>query len=106
MSIDSVLSQLGFARHDPHSLEAQLDAMRRDVRRIGRALSRQVGHSAEDWSDHIGDFGNDAIRQTAHLAEIAGAQARRSAEMVRRDPLPLIAIIGTGLLLVSLLRRR
>lgn len=102
MSIDSVLSQLGIQRHDPHSLEAQLHAMRRDVRRIGKALSRQASHNADEWNDHLTDFGRDAV----HLAEIAGTQALRGASMVRRDPLPVLAVIGTGLLLARLLNRR
>lgn len=106
MSLDTLLNQLGIQRHDPHSLEAQLHAMRRDVRRIGKALSQHASNNADEWSEHLTDFGRDAARQTAHFAEIAGTQARRSADMVRRDPLPVIAIIGTALLLGSLLRRR
>ena len=106
MSLETVLSQLGIQRHDPHSLEAQLHAMRRDVRRIGRALSQQVSHNADEWGDHLNDFGRDAARHTAHFAELAGSQALRGARMVRRDPLPAIALVGTALLLASLFRRR
>lgn len=106
MSIDTVLHQLGFPRHDPNSLEAQLRAMRRDVQRLGQALSKQVTQGADDWNDHLGDFSRDAMRQATHLAEMAGSQALKSAEIVRRDPLPLVVVIGTGLLLARLLQRR
>ncbi|MCP8882092.1 hypothetical protein NIM87_01095 [Devosia sp. XJ19-1] len=106
MSIATVLSQLGIPRHDPHSLEAQLHAMRRDVQRIGKALSRQASHHTEGWNDHLSDFGREAAHHTAHLAEIAGTQAMRGAIMVRHDPLPALAVIGTGLLLARLLSRR
>jgi len=106
MSIDTVLAQLGLTRPDPHSLEGQLSAMRRDVQRIGRSLTQQAARSTEDWADHVGDFGRDAARHTAHMAELASHQALRGAQLVRRDPLPLLAVIGTGLLLARLLRRR
>ena len=106
MSLDTFLTQLGLHRPHPSSLEVQLDAMRRDVRRIGKALSRQASHHADDWADNVGDFGREAVRQGSHLAEIAGTQAWRGAQQLRRDPLPALAIIGTGLLLARLLRRR
>jgi hypothetical protein len=80
--------------------------MRREVRRIGRSLSNQVGHSAEDWTDQIGGLSRDAARNAAHFAELAGTQARRSARYVQKDPLPLIAVIGTGLLIAHLLKRQ
>ena len=106
MSLDTVLTQLGLQRQRRNNLDAQLDAMRRDVRRIGRVLAQQVTHNTEDWTDHLGDAGREAVRQGAHLAELAGTQAWRGARQLRRDPLPAIAIIGTGLLLARLLRRR
>lgn len=106
MSLDSFLTELGLKPHRSHSLEEQLDAMRRDVRRLGTALARQAGQHTDDWADHVGDFGREAVRQGTHLAEIAGTQAWRGARQLRRDPLPAIAIIGTGLLLARLLRRR
>ena len=106
MSLDTILTQLGLQRPQPNSLEAQLDAMRRDVRRIGRVLSRQAAHHADDWADNVGELGREAVRHSAHLAEIAGTQAWRGARQLRRDPLPALAIIGTGLLLARLLQRR
>ena len=105
MSLNSLLTQLGQQRPKPNGLEAQLDAMRRDVRRVGSIVARQAGQRADDWADHIGDFGREAVRHGTHLAEIAGTQAWRGAAQLRRDPLPAIAIIGTGLLLARLLRR-
>ena len=105
MSLDTFLTQLTSQRPHPNSLEAQLEAMRRDVRRIGKALARQAERQTDDWADHVGDFGRDAMRQGTHLAEIASTQAWRGARQLRRDPLPAIAILGTGLLLARLLRR-
>ncbi len=106
MSLDTLLTQLGLQRPAPNPLEAQLHAMRRDVRRIGRALSQQTSHATEDWADHLGEVGRDAARHASHMAEIASLQARRGADQFRRDPLPVLAVIGTGLLLASLLRRK
>ncbi|SMQ65177.1 hypothetical protein SAMN06295905_1159 [Devosia lucknowensis] len=106
MSLDSLLTQLGLQRHDPHSLEAQLHAMRREVRRIGKTLSHHASHRADDWADQFSDFGRDAARQTSHFAHLASEQALRGADTIRRDPLPLIAVIGTGLLLARLLKRQ
>lgn len=106
MSLDTLLARLGLQHTHPNSLEAQLDAMRRDVRRIGKALAWQAGRHTEDWADHAGELGREAVRQGTHLAELAGTQAWRGARQLRRDPLPVIAIVGTGLLLARLFRRR
>lgn len=104
MSFQSLLEQLGLAERHPNSLEAQLHAMRREVQRIGKSLSRQASHTTDDWADHLTDFSRDAVRQTGHLAHVAGQQARRGVEMVGRDPLPLLVVVGTGLLLARLLK--
>lgn len=104
MSIDSVLHQLGL-KEDPHSLDAQLRSMRREVRHIAKVLSGQVSRNADEWSDQLADLTRDAARRTAHFADLAGSQAMRGADLLRRDPLPAIAVIGTGLLLMRLLRR-
>lgn len=106
MTLDTLLTQLGLQRQPSNSLEAKLDAMRRDVHRIGKVLAHRAAHHSDDWADHLGDIGREALRQSTHLAEVAGSQALRSANQLRRDPLPVIAIIGTGLLLARLLRRR
>jgi hypothetical protein len=106
MSIDTLLTQLGLRRPPARSIDTQLDAMRRDVNRIGRLLARRASHHTEDWADQFNDLGREAVRQGTHLAEVAGLQAWKSAQQLRRDPLPAIAIIGTGLLLARLLRRR
>ena len=79
---------------------------RRDVRRIGKALSQRISHDPEEWADHLSGLGRDAARHTAHLAEIARDRTFQGADQLRRDPVPAIAIIGTGLLLFRLLRRR
>ncbi|OAM76386.1 hypothetical protein [Devosia elaeis] len=105
MSLDHVLASLGLAHRDPNSLEARIESLQRDMRRIGRRLSSQAEHTAEDWGDHLSDFGREAARQSRHLAEAAGTQAWRGARAVRRDPLPAIAVIGTAFLLARLLRR-
>ncbi|WIY54268.1 hypothetical protein O9Z70_07045 [Devosia sp. YIM 151766] len=105
MSLDHILASLGLPHRDPNSLEARLENLQRDMRRIGRSLSSQAGHTADDWGEHLSDFGREAAKQSRHLAEFAGNQAWRSARAVRRDPLPAIAVIGTVLLLARLMRR-
>jgi hypothetical protein len=105
MSLDHVLSSFGLSRRDTNSLEARIEGLQRDMRRIGRSLGKQASHTADDWSDNLTDFGRTAAKQGAQLAEIAGHQAWRGARAVRRDPLPAIAVVGTALLLASLLRR-
>ena len=106
MSLDTLLTQLGLQRQPAGSLEMQLQAMRRDVNRIGKLLAGRASHHTEDWADQFSDLGREAVRQGTHLAEVAGTQAWKSAQQLRRDPLPAIAIIGTGLLLARLLSRR
>ncbi len=105
MSLDHILSSLGLSQRDPNSLEARIESLQRDMRRMGRSLSKQASHTADDWSDHISDFGREASKQGWQLAEQAGTQAWRGARAVRRDPVPAIAVVGTVLLLASLLRR-
>lgn len=105
MSLDTFLTQLGLHQPPPNSLEAQLDAMRRDVRRIGKALARQAEQHTDDWAGSFGELSRDAMRQGSHLAEVASAQAWRGARQLRRDPLPALAVVGTCLLLARLLRR-
>jgi len=106
MILDTVLTQLGLQRRRSNHLEAGLEAMRRDVNRIGKIVSQRAAHEAEEWGDHFAGLGRQAFRQGTHLAEIAGNQALRGAHQLRRDPLPAIAVIGTGLLLARLLSRR
>jgi len=105
MSLDHVLSSFGLSRRDPNSLEARIESLQRDMRRIGRSVSKQASHTADDWSDNISDFGHQAAKQGMQLAEAASTQAWRGARAVRRDPLPAIAVVGTVLLLASFFRR-
>ena len=105
MSFEHVLASFGLARRDPNSLEARIESLQRDMRRIGRTLGKQASHTADDWSDNLHDFGKEAAKQGMQIAEYAGDRAWRGARAVRRDPLPAIAIIGTVVLLASFLRR-
>jgi len=106
MSLNTLLNQLGLQRHDPHSLEGQLHAMRRDVQHLRQSLSRQTGQAANHWGNQLHDIGSTVATQTGEFAQFAGQEARKGAGMIRRDPLPAIALAGTALLLMRLLSRR
>ncbi|MEQ9637343.1 MAG: hypothetical protein RLW68_14815 [Devosia marina] len=106
MSLNTLLTQLGLQRHDPHSLEGQLHAMRRDVQHLRQSLSRQTGQTANHWGDQLHEIGSAVATQTGEFAQLAGQEARKGAGMIRRDPLPAIALAGTALLLMRLLSRR
>ncbi len=106
MSLNTLLTQLGLQRHDPHSLEAQLHAMRREVHRLTQSLSRQTGQTANHLGDQLHEISSAVATQTGELAQLAGQEARKGAEMIRRDPVPAIALAGTALLLMRLLSRR
>ena len=106
MSLNTLLTQLGIQRHDPHSLEAQLHAMRRDVQQLRQSLSRQTGQAANHWGDQLHEIGSAMAAQTGEFAHLAGQEARKGARMIRRDPVPVIALAGTALLLMQLLKRR
>jgi len=101
MSLETLLTQLGLQRHDPNRLESQLQAMRRDVQRLSHLIDSQTGH----WSDQAQNLGQMAAYHSSEIAHAAGRQALRGAEMVRRDPLPAIALFGTALLLARLLKK-
>ena len=106
MTLDTILDRLGFSQHSQASLETQLNAMRREVRHITKMLARNGSREFDDWSGHMGELGRDASMRAAQLAELAGHQAMKGAKHLRNDPLPAIAVIGTGLLLARLLQRR
>jgi len=105
MSLEHIL---GIApRHSgrPDAMQ-QFDDIRRDLRR----LLRQVGHGAEETATGFGDlaqgFGREAMHQAGQVAGELSRQADRGARAIKRDPLPVIAVIGTAVLLASLLHRK
>jgi hypothetical protein len=111
MTIETILERLGLVE-PPNRLEAQLDSLRRDLRKLAGHLSREVGHisreaghRADDWSEQAQEISQKAAQYGALFADRAGRQAMRGAEAVRRDPLPAIAAVGTIFLLARLLRR-
>lgn len=80
-------------------LGSQVDQLRREIGDITTVLSRDAQHTANEW-------GHEAARQGAWLAGVASRKAIKGADAVRRDPLPVVAVIGTALLLAHLLSRR
>lgn len=105
MSLESILANLGLVERKPTGIEAQIHALQSEMRRIGRNIQRQASHASDEWGHDISDFGREAARQGAYIAGFAGQQAMRGAKALGRDPVPAIAIVGTALLLASLIRR-
>ena len=101
-------------RQDPlDQIAAQLHDLRRQTRHLGRSLSgnaRSLSHNASEVADDLGDvvseWGRDAAKQGAWIAGVASRKAMESAKAVQRDPVPVIAVLGTTLLLTTLLFRR
>ena len=94
-------------RHDPlDALADQISELRRQTRHISKSLSHSAGDVAGDLTDTISDWSHDAARQGAWLAGIASRKAVQGARAVQRDPIPLIAVLGTAALLASLIARR
>lgn len=94
-------------RHDPlDALAAQVDDLRRQTRHISRALSHNAGGVAADLGEVMSDWSRDAAKQGAWIAGVASRKAMEGARAVRRDPLPVLAVLGTAVLLASLLSRR
>lgn len=87
------------------NLAHQLENLRREIRRVGSRVGHQAADNAGEWSDVAREFGREAARQGAFLAEEARHQALRGVDAVRRDPLPVIAVLGTVVLLARLLDR-
>lgn len=94
-------------RHDDplEALAAQIGDLRRQTRHISRALSHNAGDVAGDLGELMSDWGHDAARQGAWLAGVASRKAMQGARAVQRDPVPLLAVLGTAVLLTSLLSR-
>lgn len=105
MSIENLLASLGLAPRPARGLEAQIDSLRHDIRRVAQGLSRSTSRASEEWGHDLGEFGREAARQSAYLAGVASHQALRGVNVVRSNPVPTIAVIGTALLLARLLRR-
>jgi hypothetical protein len=95
-------------RHDDplEMLAAQIGDLRRQTRHISRTLSHNAGDVASDIGDLVSDWGHDAAKQGAWLAGVASRKALQGARAVQRDPVPVLAILGTTVLLASLLLRR
>ncbi len=116
MNFDHLISQITGQRRES-LLEAQLRDLRREILKIGSAVSKQAGHAtddwrhqaahtAHDWSDDLADLSREAARRGAEFAEVAAFQAGRGARALRKDPLPAIAILGTAFLVARLFSRR
>jgi hypothetical protein len=94
-------------RNDPlEAIAAQIVDLRRQTRHLGRSLSHNAADVAGDLGDAVADWGHEAAKQGAWLAGTATRNAVRGARAVQRDPLPLVAVLGTALLITSLLARR
>jgi len=94
-------------RQDPlDALAAQISELRRQTRHISKSLSHNAGDVAGDLSDTLSDWSHDAARQGAWLAGVASRKAVQGARAVQRDPVPVIAVLGTAVLLASLLVNR
>lgn len=94
-------------RHDPlDALAAQISELRRQTRHISKSLSNNAGDLTGDLTDTLSDWSHDAARQGAWLAGVASRKAVQGARAVQRDPVPVIAVLGTAVLLASLLVNR
>ncbi|PXA98891.1 hypothetical protein DMC47_05935 [Nostoc sp. 3335mG] len=94
-------------RHDPlDSLAAQIAQLRRQSRSVSRSLSHDAGDFAEEFGDVVADFGKQAARQGAWLAGVASRKAVDGARAVQRDPVPVVAVVATAVLLSTLIFRR
>lgn len=116
MTFDDILHNLG-VRPKKRGLEAQLDSLRRDIRKLSQSASTHAGHLAgtvshrashvsDEWGDSLADLGREAARYGTQIADTAGEQSRRAIRAVKNDPLPVIAVIGTAVLLTALFRNK
>jgi len=92
---------------DPlEAIAAQIAELRDQARQINRSLSHGATDMAGDFGHAVTDWGREAAKQGAWFAGVASAKALKGARAVKRDPLPVIAVLGTAILLASLLRQR
>jgi len=106
MSLEHILGIAPRPRNRAERMQAQIDTLGRDLHQALRALSGSAEHRAAGLGDLAGTFGREAAQHTAHLAGEVSRRANRGMGAVRRDPVPAIAVLGTALLLASLLHRR
>lgn len=99
MNLEDLFSSRRHNPSLPDRLSAQVDQLRREISDISSVLSREAQHTASGWSQ-------EAAKQGAFLAGVAGRKAVKGAEALRRDPLPTLAVVGTVLLLAHLFTRK
>ena len=94
-------------RHDPlDAIAAQIGELRRQTRHLSKSLSHNAGDVAGDLGDTMSDWSREAAKQGAWLAGVASNKVVHGARAVQRDPVPVIAIVSTAILLTTLLARR
>jgi hypothetical protein len=94
-------------RDDPLDIIAnQISDLRRQAQQLSRHLSHDARDVAGDFGDTMSDWSREAAKQGAWLAGVASRKAVSGARAVQRDPVPVIAVLGTAILLSSLLARR
>lgn len=89
-----------------HDLSREISALRKQVAaladRVEHSGSRSLVHldeAAHHWSDIARHRGSDALREFGHQADRAGHE-------IRRNPLPVLAVLGTIVLVGWLVTRQ
>lgn len=106
MRLEDILQSRRRADDPLEALAEQISELRRQTRHMGRAVSQNAGDAASDLGELMSDWSRDAAKQGAWLAGVASRKAVQGARAVQRDPVPVLAILGTAVLLTSLLARR
>lgn len=106
MSLDDIFNFGRRPRTRTEMLQAQIDGMSRDIRRISHSLSQHAGEQSGNIAHTAAELGRTAMHEASALADEFGHHAIRGARAVKRDPLPVIAVLGTTVLLASLFARR
>lgn len=83
-----------------------LSSLRADIAAIAQAVNEFGNHRLHDVRKGATALAREAGHQLPIVARQVGRQATHAGRAVGRDPLPAIVVLGTVLLLTSLLFRR
>lgn len=91
------------AKTSTADVQAEFDALRRDISKLSDAVSRLIGESTEEARRHA----RERVRQTATAAQqAASAAGHRVTDFVEEKPTTsLLIAFGVGLLFGSFIRR-
>ena len=92
-----------FGETPQQRLTRQMHQLRREAGLVSKQLARLGGQGIDQAGHNLAKVTARAMQQGTAWAQQAGAAGRAAGQTVRRDPLPLLVVIATGVLMFRML---